>query len=1010
MLLVSFFVAPFVYGQVEDPINDLKIFETSTLFQDAGYLNNNNLPVGNSKNKSISGSVFKTNGALTVSALDLNGTAVGVNHLVLANVGFLYPTVNTGISITSSSGTVTSAKLTFSTSSTGVPAGVQNANDLVRFLASNGSTVNTYNINATSATVSNTVYGSNNFRITHNVSTGVFDITDQGGLPIDVANLQALLRNTLYAHSGGTVTEGSRYMVVSVTDPNNTLTAYTEIRLTRPPVAVDDVNSIAANSIAAITGNLTSNDTDPTTGDTRTITEVHGYASKVGSAYTTTFGTITVQSNGTYSYNVDVNNTTVKGLKTGVSITDIISYQVRDIAGNVDFGYLTVTINGVTEPPVATDNTNNVTVGSSPVATGNVISDDTGLGSDRLDRNTSLFVWESQYTNGAIVNGTTRTLGGVNLSFVQDTPAGVGGAGNQTVDFTTNGGHTGYLLFASDPAVNPAGDNKLTINFNKPVTNISFTLSDIDFSQSNTWQDQMRVVGTLAGATVTYNKQVAGSIVQTGTDTFYGTGSVPANDAHGNVTISFNSPINKLEFYYNYGPAVTAANPGGQIAGLTDLVWQDNEASGVLRVNGLTTNVGVPVAGTYGTFIIYANGNYTYTLNSTNPAVLALTSGQTLTDSIPYSISDNISGAGNIATANLIITITCTPPAAPTVAIGAATCNSPGTATITNYDSSSAYTFSPVGPTVVAGGVVSNLTPNTSYTVTATVGGGGCTSNASSAFSVNPSQTPSAPTSGTVTQPTCSTATGSFQITGYSASNTYTFTPSVVSISGTGLVTATAGTYTFTQMNAAGCISPVSSDIVVNAQPATPSAPTSGTVTQPTCSTATGSFQITGYSASNTYTFTPSVVSVSGTGLVTATAGTYTFTQTNAAGCISPVSSDIVVNAQPATPSAPTAGTVTQPTCATATGSFQITGYTASNTYTFTPSVVSISGTGLVTATAGTYTFTQTNAAGCISPVSSDIVVNAQPATPAAPTAGTVTQPTCSTATGSFQITGYSAS
>jgi hypothetical protein len=30
---------------------------------------------------------------------------------------------------------------------------------------------------------------------------------------------------------------------------------------------------------------------------------------------------------------------------------------------------------------------------------------------------------------------------------------------------------------------------------------------------------------------------------------------------------------------------------------------------------------------------------------------------------------------------------------------------------------------------------------------------------------------------------------------------------------------------------------------------------------------------------------------------------------------------NIVVNAQPATPSAPTAGTVTQPTCATATGS-----------------------------------------------------------------------------------------
>jgi hypothetical protein len=61
--------------------------------------------------------------------------------------------------------------------------------------------------------------------------------------------------------------------------------------------------------------------------------------------------------------------------------------------------------------------------------------------------------------------------------------------------------------------------------------------------------------------------------------------------------------------------------------------------------------------------------------------------------------------------------------------------------------------------------------------------------------------------------------------------------------------------------------------IVVNAQPATPAAQQQEQL-QPT-QHATGSFQITGYSAS-TYTFTPSVVT-SGTGLVTANSGTYTF-------------------------------------------------------------------------------------------------------------------------------------
>jgi NAD-dependent DNA ligase len=60
-------------------------------------------------------------------------------------------------------------------------------------------------------------------------------------------------------------------------------------------------------------------------------------------------------------------------------------------------------------------------------------------------------------------------------------------------------------------------------------------------------------------------------------------------------------------------------------------------------------------------------------------------------------------------------------------------------------------------------------------------------------------------------------------------------------------------------------------------------------------------FQITGYSVIQYPCFPHRVVSISGTGLVTANSVTHTFTQTNAAGT-SAASSDIVVNAQPATP------------------------------------------------------------------------------------------------------------
>ncbi|WBX73140.1 choice-of-anchor L domain-containing protein [Tenacibaculum pacificus] len=309
--------------------------------------------------------------------------------------------------------------------------------------------------------------------------------------------------------------------------------------------------------------------------------------------------------------------------------------------------------------------------------------------------------------------------------------------------------------------------------------------------------------------------------------------------------------------------------------------------------------------------------------------------------------------------------------------------------------------------------LIFNVTPLNTTTYNVYAVDGTCNVELVDKATVTVNTLPSAPVVGLVTQPTCTVATGSFQITGYDSGDTYVFTPSVVNISSTGLVTANEGTYTFTvtDTDGTGCTSLASSNIVVDIQPATPSAPIVGLVTQPTCTVVTGNFQITGYDSGDTYVFTPSVVNISSTGLVTANEGTYTFTvtDTDGTGCTSTVSSNIVVDTQPVTPLAPIAGVVTQPTCTVVTGSFQITSYDSDDTYVFTPSVVNISSTGLVTANEGTYTFTvtDTDGTGCTSTASSNIVVNTQPATPLAPVVGAVTQPMCTVATGSFQITSY---
>ena len=269
--------------------------------------------------------------------------------------------------------------------------------------------------------------------------------------------------------------------------------------------------------------------------------------------------------------------------------------------------------------------------------------------------------------------------------------------------------------------------------------------------------------------------------------------------------------------------------------------------------------------------------------------------------------------------------------------------------------------------------------------------------------------TPTAPTVGTITQPTCTVTTGSVVLNGLPA-GTWTINPG--SISGTGSSTTlsglAAGTYNYTVTNAAGCTSPASANVVINAQPATPTAPTVGTITQPTCTVATGSVILNGLPA-GTWTINPG--SISGTGSATTlsglAAGTYNYTVTNASGCTSPASANVVINAQPTTPTAPTVGTITQPTCTVTTGSVVLNGLPA-GTWTINPG--SISGTGSSTTlsglAAGTYNYTVTNAAGCTSPASANVVINAQPATPTAPIVGTITQPTCAVATGSVVLNG----
>ena len=283
---------------------------------------------------------------------------------------------------------------------------------------------------------------------------------------------------------------------------------------------------------------------------------------------------------------------------------------------------------------------------------------------------------------------------------------------------------------------------------------------------------------------------------------------------------------------------------------------------------------------------------------------------------------------------------------------------------------------------------------------------------------------PGAPSTGTITQPTCSLSTGSVVLSGLPDTGTWKLIRNTdgAIITGTGATTTitslVSGTYNYTVTNSSGCTSSSSADIIINGQPSTPQAPAAGTITHPTCSLSTGSVILNGLPETGTWTLTRSpggeIITGSGTGRTISDlpAGTYTFTVTSQAGCISSSSSAVIINSQPSNPAIPVVGTITSPTCSLSTGTVVLNGLSAAGTWVLTryPGTVTVSGSGTSATvsglSAGMYNFTLTNSTGCVSSASANVVIPAQPVTPAAPSTGTISQPTCSLSTGSVVLSG----
>ena len=194
-----------------------------------------------------------------------------------------------------------------------------------------------------------------------------------------------------------------------------------------------------------------------------------------------------------------------------------------------------------------------------------------------------------------------------------------------------------------------------------------------------------------------------------------------------------------------------------------------------------------------------------------------------------------------------------------------------------------------------------------------------------------------------------------------------------------------AGTYHIIATNSSSCNLTVNG-IVVGTY-TNPSAP--GVTNGSHCGTGTVNLSASGSSLlwySNTGLTTQVTTGTSYTTPSLSSTTSYYVTQTDGNSCVSPYAT--VIATINTVPSAPTVGTITQPTCGTATGTVALSGL-PSGTWTVTETVGSTTLNGSTTSSSfsglnagNTYTFTVTNSVGCISSASGNAIINAQPIAP----------------------------
>ncbi|MBD2254549.1 DUF4347 domain-containing protein [Nostoc parmelioides] len=432
-----------------------------------------------------------------------------------------------------------------------------------------------------------------------------FTISAVNGTTFTGSTTQTLTYGTLTVNSNGTfsfdpgdsLAQGAtqaQTFTYTIRDNNNATSnaATVTINITGvndAPDAKDD--NFTVNEDTGITnGNLFNNngngvDTDPDTGDTRIITAVNGFAGNLGTAINLTYGTVSVNSNGTFNYDP------IDTLAQGESVTETFTYILRDGFGLTDTATVSLNITGQNDAPTISN-----TVSGQTVTDKTTINPFSGVSIADVDiiptpQTLSVTVSLDDPTLGNLTNlGSFIDIGGGSYEFTGTATAAT--TAIRTLVFTPS---------ENSFAANQIGTGTFTITVNDGIANpVSDSNTTIDISSVN-------------------DNPIA-------TDDIFSTNET--------------SPVTGNLVYLDNGNGL-------------DSDVDINSVLGILKINGNSISYGLPITLPSGALLtILADASFTYNAGT---GFASLAQGELGTEQFTYTLGDEANGTD---TATVTINIT----------------------------------------------------------------------------------------------------------------------------------------------------------------------------------------------------------------------------------------------------------------------------------------------------------------------------------------------------------------